>query len=181
MINKLNITAANELESAERNITALRLLELTRNPIRGMFGFTHLCKIHRYVFGDVYEWAGLIREGEFLLKGDTLFCVGSHIPEYADNIFGKLKNDRFLRGMGKQEFVEKCAYYMAELNALHPFREGNGRTNRKFFRQLALKSGYSLQWQLADTDDLLRSDIAAFDKDYAPLIEILERIAGQCG
>ncbi|MDR0445497.1 MAG: Fic family protein [Oscillospiraceae bacterium] len=177
MKNKLNITDEDTLDEAERSIASLRLLELAQHPITGMFGFAHLRKIHRYIFKDIYEWAGEIREGEFLLKGDTLFCIGSRIPEYAENVFTKLKSEKYLRGQDKSGFAEKCAYYMAEINVLHPFREGNGRTSREFFRELALKAGYTLRWQLANPDELLQADIAAFDRNYAPLTAILHGIA----
>lgn len=176
LINKLNITDGATLHEAERRITALRLAELAENPVRGRFGFIHLKGIHHAIFRDIYTWAGEIRTGEFLTKGDTIFCLGRHIPGYADNLFTKLEGEKKLRGLDKARFIERLAYFMGELNALHPFREGNGRSSREFWRMLSLSAGYDLDFGLADNDELLEADVAAFDKNYAPLITILSAI-----
>lgn len=56
----------------------------------------------------------------------------------------ELKNENYLKGLNKEELAKRLAYYLSELNVLHPFREGNGRTTREFIRQLALKNGYKL-------------------------------------
>jgi addiction module RelB/DinJ family antitoxin len=106
LINKLNITDGATLHEAERRITALRLAELMDTPVRGRFGFTHLKAIHRAIFSDIYAWAGEIRTGEFLTKGNTIFCLGRHIPSYADNLFAKLK-ERF------EEIVDDLGLNMA--------------------------------------------------------------------
>jgi cell filamentation protein len=176
LINKLNITDYPTLHEAERRITVLRLAELGENPVRGKFGFAHLRAIHRTIFSDIYAWAGEIRTGEFLSKGDTIFCLGRHIPSYADNLFSKLAGEKKLRDLDKARFIKRLAYFMGELNALHPFREGNGRSSREFWRVLSLSADYDLDFGLADKDELLEADVAAFDKNYAPLIAILDVI-----
>ena len=173
LVNKLNIRDGTQLASVERDITYLRLIELQKTPIHGQFGFSHLRTIHRYIFTDLYSWAGEIRRSEFLMKGGTIFCRGQYIESYAQDLFSKLASEHKLRGMQKVQFVERLAYYMGEVNALHPFREGNGRTSREFFRQLSKSAGYDLDFGNIDKNDLLAADIAAFDKDYSLLITIL--------
>jgi cell filamentation protein len=128
----------------ERRFTAGRLVELSNAPIRGRYGFTHLRKIHAYIFQDMYEWAGKPRQAGFLSKDGTIFCRDEHIDSQAVDLFGKLQAEKFLRGLNKQKFVERLAYFMGEVNALHPFREGNGRTCREFFRELSLSARYIL-------------------------------------
>ena len=65
---------------------------------------------------------------------------------------------------------------MGELNALHPFREGNGRTSRLYFKQLAKQAGYQIKFSNVSKDELLNADIAAFNCKYDPLIRVLDKV-----
>jgi cell filamentation protein len=86
-----------------------------------------------------------------------------------------LFNENNLCGLKKQIFIERMAYYMGEVNALHPFREGNGRTSREFFRQLSLNSNYILDLSKTEKENLLLADIEAFNGQYNRLLEILNK------
>lgn len=79
--------------------------------------------IHKYLFQDVYEWAGKIRLVD--IAKSNMFCKVQFIDAQANEIFGNLKFDNFLNGISREEFVGKSAYYFFEINALHPFRDGN--------------------------------------------------------
>jgi len=173
LINKLNIRDDNQLSIAERDITRLKLLKLFNSSVPTEFGFTLLCNIHKVIFEDIYSWAGQIRKGDFLSKGSSIFCRGSLIQLNADTIFSNLANENYLCGLKKQTFISRMAYYMGEVNALHPFREGNGRTSREFFRQLALHANYLLDFNKTSKDELLTADINAFNGVYDNLIAIL--------
>jgi cell filamentation protein len=172
--NKLGIRDDNALTTAEREITSLKLLMLYNMPMFEEFNFNNLCKIHKTIFEDIYEWAGLIRQGDFLSKGNSIFCRGQYIVDNADKIIKGLQKENNLRGLSKSRFIERMAYYMGEINALHPFREGNGRTCREFFRQLALNANYVLDFSKTDKENLLNADIDAFNGKYENLIKILE-------
>jgi cell filamentation protein len=172
--NRQDIRAQDALMVAEREITSLKLLMLRKKPLSEQFDFAHLRAIHCFLFGDIYEWAGEIRQGDFLSKGSTLFCLGRYIESNAKKIFADIVKENKLRGLEKHKFVEKLVYYMGEVNALHPFREGNGRTTREYFRQLSEYAGYDLDLGGVNKDELLTADIAAFDGDYAPLASILD-------
>jgi cell filamentation protein len=174
--NKLGIRDDVALTVAEREITSLKLLKLYKIPTVEEFNFETLCKIHEIIFEDIYEWAGQIRRGDFLLKGNSIFCRGPYIVENAKIIFGNISNENDLCGLNKSEFVERMAYYMGEINALHPFREGNGRTAREFFRQLSLNANYTLDFRKTEKEKLLTADIEAFNGKYERLIQILEKI-----
>jgi cell filamentation protein len=87
--------------------------------------------------------------------------------------------DERLRGLEREIFIKRLAYFMGEVNALHPFREGNGRTNRVFFGELARRAKYDLNFGEADPSALLQADIAAYEKDYAPLIGLLTEIVAR--
>lgn len=139
LINKLNIRDLNKLHEAERKLTSLRELELMETPIKGNFDFRHLQKIHEFIFQDIYEWAGRIRTVD--IAKSNMFCKVQFIESQAEDIFKQLENDMYLIGLNKELLIKKLAYYFSEINALHPFREGNGRTQREFIRELAMHNG----------------------------------------
>lgn len=176
LINKLGIHSAEKLEEAERRITALRLDSLARGKAIGRFGFSHLKSIHRVIFGDIYPWAGEPRRHGFISKSGTIFCRGEFIEQEAQRIFDNLARESKLKGLAVDQFTSRLAYYAAEINVLHPFREGNGRAAREFIRQLSVHNGYNFMWQRIPKDSLLKADIEAFERNYAPL-EALMRIA----
>jgi len=173
--NKQGIRDTEALLLAEREIVSLKLLMLRVKPLRGQYGFSHLCKIHRFIFGDIYAWAGSIRRGEFMAKDTSIFCLGRHIPKNAERIFSALANENKLRGLEREPFILRLAHYMGELNALHPFREGNGRAAREYFRQLSKSAGYELDFGGVEADKLLVADIAAFEGNLLPLVAVLEK------
>jgi cell filamentation protein len=174
--NKLSIRDNDALTIAEREITSLKLLKLYNMAAVEKFNLETLCKIHEIIFEDIYEWAGQIRRGDFLSKGDSIFCRGQYVVENAKIIFRNVSKENNLCGLNKSGFVERMAYYMGEINALHPFREGNGRAAREFFRQLSLNANYILDFSKTEKEKLLMADIDAFNGKYKKLIEILEKI-----
>ena len=173
--NKLGIKDDNSLTIAEREITSLRLLMLYNMPIMEKHDFSGLCNIHKTLFVDLYEWAGQIRKGDFFSKGNSIFCRGQYIVENANRIFSNLSGEKYLCGLEKHFFIERMAYYMGEVNALHSFREGNGRTSREFFRQLSFNAKYILDFSKTDKNELLKADIEAFSGKYNGLIIILNK------
>jgi cell filamentation protein len=173
--NKLGIKTDEALTVSEREITSLKILMLHNMPIIATYDMKNLCKIHKIIFEDIYEWAGQIRKGEFLSKGNSIFCRGIYIPENANKIFTNLLEENNLRELNKFNFIERLAYYMGEVNALHPFREGNGRACREFFRQLSLNANYILDFSKTEKEELLEADIDAFNGEYEKLIKILDK------
>lgn len=135
--NTVNFQNQDELDEFEKLVTTQRLIDCALTPIRGRFDLRHLCMIHRYIFQDVYPFAGKVRE-ESISKGGFLFALPEHIHSQGAEIFGQLKAENQLKGLPRERFFERLAYYMSEINVLHPFREGNGRTQREFVRSLAL-------------------------------------------
>lgn len=123
LINKLGIHDAETLAAAEKKLTGLRILELMQNPIEGIFDLQHLCDIHRHIFQDLYAWAGRLRDVD-IAKGN-LFCKAEYLDTECSRIFSALSRER-LFGVGTtQKAVKILAYYFSEINALHPFRDGN--------------------------------------------------------
>jgi len=127
LTNRLDIRDADRLRQAEADMTYLRLRQLEREPVVGLFDLDHLRAIHRYLFSDVYEWTGDLRTVR-ILKGTTAFAFPAYLVQESIKLFDQLQQERYLKGLPTDEVVRRAAYYMGELNALHPFREGNGRT-----------------------------------------------------
>lgn len=169
--NKYNIHDRDELLVAERRLAKYRAEELMQNPIQGKFDFNHLQEIHRYLFQDIYDWAGEMRTVD-IAKGD-LFCRYFAIPAEAKRIFGELKREKYLQGLNAGVFAGRLAYFFAEINALHPFREGNSRTQREFIRQLAFQNNYFLSYAGITKSEMVQASQASLGLDYAPLERLL--------
>ena len=144
--NKLNIRDRDELKRAEEEITALKQYMLMESPIKGRFSKTQLMNIHRFLFEDIYSFAGLIRR-EQISKGDTMFYPPHLISKELDKVFSKLHSEKMLHETDRKRQIEHLSYIMSELNIIHPFREGNGRSIRELIRcMMALHYGFSLNW-----------------------------------
>jgi cell filamentation protein len=181
LMNKLDIRDNEELQRVERDLSYPRIVYLGENPLKGVLDLKYLRKVHAFIFKDIYGWAGRIRGGKFFSKGETMFCVADVIPSYSDNIFGKLRAEKWLRGLTREVFIERLAYYMGEVNALHPFREGNGRTQRIFFAELARRARYEIDYSQAEPGELLQADIAAYNKDFTLLTALLDKMLTKMG
>lgn len=158
LVNKLNIKDASKLKDYETSMVALKLMALNKKGITGNFDVEHFVSIHRFLFEDIYNFAGLFRN-ENIAKDYFQFAEWEFIEDELKRLLKELKNENYLAGLSKKDFTKRLAYYWAELNVLHPFREGNGRTTREFLRQLALKNGYILNFQNVDSKKLLDASI----------------------
>ena len=167
--NKLGITDRDELAVAEADITTARLARLAAKPIPGRYDLPHLQAIHKEIFGSIYPWAGQIRTVE-ISKENTQFCRTGMIHNFAEDVFGRLaRKDHYLQGLGREDFLTKLADLYGNINALHPFREGNGRTQRAFLAQLAADAGHPLGWTGMDPERNRLASIASFTGPNGPL------------
>lgn len=169
--NKFSIKDSDELSEAERRLSRYRTEELLESPVDGAFDFYHLCKIHKYLFQDIYDWAGEVRTVD--IAKSNLFCRYFFIQNEADRIFTELSSERYLSRLPIDVFPSRLAYYFAEVNALHPFREGNGRTQREFIRELAFQNGYLLFYSGITKDEMISASIESFNRNYVPLAHLL--------
>lgn len=172
--NKMGIRDKERLYETERKLTMLRIMELLDKPLRGAFDLKHLQAIHAYIFQDVYDWAGELRKVD-IAKGN-MFCNAMFLFGQAEEIFGKLKAENYLHGLEEDGFAIRLAYYFSEINALHPFREGNGRSQREFIRCLALHNGYVINFVNADKDEMLEASRESFLCEYGAM----ERLFRKC-
>lgn len=172
--NKLDIRDPALLRKVEADLSTARQAEIFRTPVVDRFTATHLCNIHRKLLGDVYSFAGHFRR-EDIAKGPTRFVTYSQIKEKLQRLLGQLQQEKWLENVPFEAFAARSAYYMAELNYIHPFREGNGRAIREFMRLLFLHNGYVVQWDAVDVEALLNAMIdSVYDTAH------LEQILKQC-
>ena len=149
-----------ELSKAEARITILRLDQLRQRPISGQFDLDHLQRIHRHIFRDVYSWAGELRTVS-MSKGESLFCRYEFIAPEGERIFAQLRSEQSLRAKTKDVLCERLAFYFGEINALHPFREGNGRTQRVLLESIARQAGYEIDFEPISRETMVRISRAA--------------------
>lgn len=172
--NMRGIRDGEELAEFEARLTFLRSLQLASKPIAGEYDLAHLRAFHRYLFAGLYEWAGELRT--VVLAKTDLFCLPEHLESYGAEIFGELAEEDRLRSLDREPFIGRLAHYLGDVNALHPLRDGNGRTQRAFFAQLASDAGYRLDWQLVDPRRNTDASVAAMQGDEAPMRNLLDEI-----
>ena len=175
LLNKADIREQGALEAFEADATAIRMLELIDNPIPGIFDLKHLCAIHRHLFQDVYDWAGEIRTVD-ISRGASRFANFGLIEGYLDQQLRGLAAENFLRVAEPDRFVARLAHYMGEINAAHPFREGNGRVQRLFCAQLADQAGYFIDFATVDQAQMYEVMIASLNGNERPLASLLSEI-----
>ena len=151
--NKLGITNAEELQQAEADITFKKLTELYLNPIEGNFDAEHYREIHRYLFDDIYDFAGEFRNVD--MRKDFYFVTNSELENSLNIVLEEMHRD-FLKCHSYQDYVIFLAEFYYDILTVHPFREGNGRTTREFLREFVDKyiKDYKLKWSKMDKEQL---------------------------
>lgn len=171
--NRFGLRDPVKLKEVETDLSTIRQKDLLEHPILGRFSVNHLCRIHQYLFGDIYPFAGHFRR-EDIMKGTTRFLAHGEIKPKLSNLLTQLRQESCLSGLPFGEMADRSAYYMAELNYIHPFREGNGRTAREFMRQLFDRLGYEVSWNAVDTERmLLAMEASVFDTTMLKEVLIL--------
>lgn len=171
--NRGGLKTREALYKFERMTTDYRNEELLMSPIIGDFDFAHLKAIHFYLFQDVYDWAGQVRTVD--IAKSNLFCRVMYIDTQAEQIFGGLASENYLKNIEYQRFIRRISFYYAEINALHPFREGNGRSAREFIRELALNAGYVIDWTKTTKEEIIEASIASFGCNYTKMEALMEK------
>jgi cell filamentation protein len=172
LINRLDLRDQADLSAFEAEITSQRAAE----PLpAGRLGYRHYCAIHRHLFQDVYPWAGRIRTVRIAKQGNT-FCYPEHIDREMRRLFARLTKQKHLQSLNVTAFAEKAAHFPAELNAIHPFREGNGRTQFSFLIIVAERAGHPLALERLDPQAMLNATIESFGADERPLVDIISAL-----
>ena len=163
--NRAGIRDADSLEAFEVEMTSLRSLEA--RP-KGKFDPKHYRAFHRQLFGDVYAWAGRYRTVR-TSKGGNMFCYPEHIASQMDKLFLRLAGAPFVGGASAKGFLADAASFPAELNAIHAFREGNGRTQLSFMHALSIRAGHEFDLGRIRHRQFLKAMIRSFGGDTGQL------------
>lgn len=175
--NKLGAADYHTLEAAETDFVRNRLWDfMSGQGPKGNFDAAYLKAIHRHLFQDVYEWAGHTRDERVRLSDGTIatepvlrkpegkpFLEGARIAKSLDGIFRRLADENYLRGLPREEFAIRAADLMVDLNGVHPFREGNGRTQRVFMEELAREAGHTLDFSVVSRERMIQASITAHE------------------
>lgn len=161
--NKLGISDPKMLKQLEEEIVSYRTAEVFSSFHVKVFDFECLKEIHRRLFSDLYEFAGKVRVVD-MKRGDNAvpFCYVQFIESEQTRVFRKLRLENELVGLERGTFIKKLVWLASELNALHPFRDGNGRAIRCFLVLLAANAGYELDYSRVTKEELIEADISAF-------------------
>ncbi|MBO0871817.1 MAG: Fic family protein [Pseudonocardia sp.] len=168
-----------ELAAAEGALVFARVVEMADHPPRPTGDLAELRAIHHALFQDLFDWAGQLRTVDIRksVEGAQYFLPVSMIDRAASFAFGQLAEERTLRGMSRDQFIERFAHHYDQVNYIHPFREGNGRTQRVFWGRIAGAAGWQLDWRKVDgsvNDHACR--VAAEQSDFGPMHEMLDQI-----
>ena len=182
--NLVGAVTLDELKNAEGEFVALRTIQLISElPFKVRGSLEDFRAIHRYLFQDIYDWAGNPRTVEIRKnEADSQFFLPSENIEtgfvWAQN---ELDSDEALKGVAADVFPLRLAYHFDNYNFIHPFREGNGRVQRLFWTLLCHDAGYDLDWRsvTAEENDSA-SKLAAEQQDLSQLVAIFSRIASPC-
>ena len=172
--NRLGITNARELRHVEAELTASRIYDLIRKPIPGAYDLSHLRAFHRHIFQDLYDWAGELRTVS--IGRGMLFSLPGYLEADAQELFAWLAREDHLRGRTRAGFVDGFTELYADLNALHPFRDGNGRTQRAFLGQLGGEAGHPVHWAAMDPAENNAASKAAHEGDNDALRMLVDHL-----
>jgi cell filamentation protein len=172
LVNKLGLTSQADLDAFEAEISSARATEPLPD---GLLDFGHYKAVHHHLFQDVYDWAGQVRTVR-LSKGGNPFCYPENIEIQAAQLFSKLQTDGHLRDLSADDFSKRAAHFIAELNAIHAFREGNGRSQLTFLALLADRAGHPLDLDRLEPEAMLAAMIASFGGQEDRLSTIIHRL-----
>ena len=177
--NKVGARTKVALDNAEGDLSFARLMQLLDHPVRPTGDLNELRAIHRHLFQDIYHWAGELRTVDIRknAEGAQFFLPVSMISRAAMFAEGELRDDHALRGMNREQFIDRLAYHYDAFNYIHPFREGNGRMQRVFWNRVARDAGWQLDWRTVrgETNDLA-SQAASEKQDFGPLCDMFDKI-----
>ncbi len=175
LINKLDIRNQKMLNVAELRIVISMTMKIEKEIKFNNVDFNFYKNLHKQLFDDLYEWAGTVRNINISKKG-TVFCNSDDIERIGKLKFDRLKSLNFLKNTPKDQFLDELTELYHDLNMLHPFREGNGRTLRLFITLLVRNAGYNLNFSECDSDMLMIATIKVAQGDLSMLREVFSDI-----
>ena len=173
-----NIPGIHDKESLNEFEVAMTMQRSDEPLPPGDLDIAHYRAIHHHLFQDVYEWAGKFRTVR-ISKGGSAFCYPEYIEQEMQKLFDDLKRQTYFRELSADEFAARAAHFLATLNAIHPFREGNGRAQTSFILLLADYAGHPLELDKLVPGRFMEAMIASFEKDEQQLAIEIKRLVSQ--
>jgi cell filamentation protein len=172
LINNLDIKDSELLELAETDISRISSESIDFSP--PPYNFSYLQSIHKTLFSDLYDWAGQPRTIG-MNKGDTMFCRPEYIQHEVEKLFKALAKDHYFQNTSIADLVIKISELYGDLNIIHPFREGNGRSQRILFEHIIVNCGFKISWANVNKDEWIKANINSVHCDYTLLQNIFTR------
>lgn len=173
-----NFAGANtqeKLRKAETDVAGMA--ELTLGDVPRSNNLAELQAIHRALFGKIYDWAGEIRTVDIKKGSEEFFLFVFQVSEGAKFVFDEPAKENTLKDLSKEDFVKRLAYSYEQVNFIHPFREGNGRTQRVFWNRVAADAGYFIDWSQVVGGELDKASVEGREyHNLEPLEEMFARI-----
>ncbi|MDR0484253.1 MAG: Fic family protein [Alphaproteobacteria bacterium] len=175
LINKFNIKNKEELDDLEQALVSTRMSDIDKYP-KGNYDFKHYRKIHKHLFEELYDWAGEVRQVT-TQKGTTIFAHPRFIEPAYNDLYKQMKKDNFLKNIKKEDLHKPLAFYHGEINIIHLFREGNGRTTRAFLSLMAKEShNIELDYLKIKKEHLIIGSINSSGGDYDLMEKLYKHI-----
>ena len=175
--NKLGITDDIKLQAAEEKIISEKAAILINETWPTEPNMNYFKHIHKILFEDMYDFAGQFRSVDIIRRdGVTPFAYAQFIPNESERIFRELKIKKYLQALDEETFIAEITNLSMDLNALHPFREGNGRTIRLYLILLAYHAGYLLDYSKASSEEIIHADKRAFEGDEKEILTLYKKI-----
>jgi len=169
--NKFNIQDSQALDRLERQLATDRI---TEGVPSGKFDLDHLCAIHHHIFQDIYEWAGELRKVDFH-KGDMWFHPKDRIGFAMLDVHKRLTEQSFLKSLTPEEYARQAGVIIGDINLIHPFREGNGRTQLQYLKQLTNQAGHSIDLSRLQGKSWIKASIEANKAEYGLMQDCISK------
>ena len=176
--NLVNATTQEELDQEEVRAATIMETVMKSNPPKNTGDLAELLEIYRQLFSHVYPWAGKIRIVNLSKQVDAkhAFTDVSHIEQEMREEAARLRNDNLLQDLDENRFIEKMTSHFVTVNRIHPFREGNGRTQRLFWTLIAQEAGHPIDRRNIDGTWMIRASRKSMDDDLEELRNLLEKV-----
>lgn len=174
--NLVGATTYPELRKAEGDIVTLS--EIALDSVPHTVDLTELQRIHRSLFSKIYDWAGELRTVNIRKGSKEYFLDYTYLENGAKFVFEELSKENYLQKLDRENFIKRLTYFYEQLNFIHPFREGNGRTQRIFWQRVANEAGYKIDWSKIIGKELDNASLIGRTKDnLEPLETMFKKIA----
>jgi cell filamentation protein len=172
-VNKMGITDADALREAVTKAVADGKVEMTETDgIPGHYNLDHLQRFHTVIFKDLFDFAGALRTTDI----DGPFHPAKDVRELSMQVFLRLENEDYLKGLTPEDMADRLAYYTYEIERMHPFLYGNFEAMDAFLTQMCRRVGYTLDFASADVTELESARRSLVDGDRVPMEKLYLKI-----